>query len=285
MAAKGVYEAGEKSSYADPILRLDTASVDYYFSCETFAKRWRDQVTRDLGGSVSGEIISAHLEDWDKKWRESVHGVNVEPSWRILPIWKKFDHPPSDGKICLWMNPSLGFGAGTHPTTQLCLQVLGEAKNLKKQEILDFGSGSGILSVAAALRGARVDSVEIDPMALGSGRECASLNQVEDLIHFSEKLPALKTYDLILANILRPVLVEFSAELLVRLKRNGKLVLSGLLASDIEEVIAHYQKVALNNYKINLKSEIEQQGEWFRIIFKSTLLQEVSDLGKEKLLV
>src|SRR6185437_14290065 len=155
-------------------------------------------------------------QDWDARWKESFPGVEVPPFWHILPPW--VDAPAERGGVrVIRLNPGAGFGTGTHETTQLCLRALAErgSTRVRGRRVLDFGSGSGILSIGAALLGAQVDAVEIDPLALENSLENARLSHVENSIAFHEGLPDVPPggYPVVLANILRPVLLEHCQEL------------------------------------------------------------------------
>jgi ribosomal protein L11 methyltransferase len=202
---------------------------------------------RERSDVVVGEVEEQQAEDWDARWKASFlgaeNGFPVPPFWRILPPW------PSDknavaksfpGEITLKINPGAGFGTGTHETTQLCMGMIGEISQTRKltgRPVLDFGSGSGILSIAAALLGGRVDGVEIDPLAIDNAVENAALNGVSSQIHFSKTWGTrVVSYGLVIANILRPVLIEFSADLVARLAPGASLVLSGLIEKDVAEV-------------------------------------------------
>jgi ribosomal protein L11 methyltransferase len=134
----------------------------------------------------------------------------------------------------------VGFGDGTHPTTRLCLQAIQAlAPRGEGWRMLDFGAGSGILAIAAAHRGARVDAVEIDPAALAHARANAAHNQVA--IGLATTLDeAAGPYQLVVANILRGVLMAHAELLHARLATGGGLILSGLVATDLPEVGVRY---------------------------------------------
>jgi ribosomal protein L11 methyltransferase len=166
--------------------------------------------------------------------------------------------------------PGSGFGTGTHETTQLCLQALGHPALLKRitgQEVLDFGSGSGILSLAAARLGAsQVWGVEIDDLAIANARENASLNGLEGKVTWKlqlEEVPAQKRFPVILANILRPVLVEFVEPLLSRRASGGAVIVSGLLERDVEEVKSVYS-ARLGGQQ----PEVLALGEWRALVWR-----------------
>jgi ribosomal protein L11 methyltransferase len=134
--------------------------------------------------------------------------------------------------------PGVGFGDGSHPTTRLCLQAV---RSLVRpgMRVLDFGAGSGILSIAAVQRGAVADAVEIDPAAIAHARENAALNAVTFGLHQTlDTLPG--PYDLVVANILRKILLDHAEALCARQAPGGGLVVSGLVATDLPEVGVRY---------------------------------------------
>lgn len=184
--------------------------------------------------------------DWDAEWKASflgsARGLKVPPFWRIIPYWVSDEQAGIvEGERVIRINPGAGFGTGTHETTQLCLQALAGWKGAG--QALDFGSGSGILSIGLARLGCEVDSIEIDPLAIDNARENAKINGVGGRIRFDRDLSSAKgPYGLIVANILRPVLLEFADALVSRLSPDpgSTLVLSGLIERDVTEVVTRY---------------------------------------------
>ncbi len=265
-------DAAEAPRERDWVSNQAQASAELYFGSELEAK----SACQELGEWTGLEILGferVENQDWDAQWKASFlgngQGVKVPPFWRILPPWSlaaEANLLPSE--IVLRINPGAGFGTGTHETTQLCLQAIGEISQarggLAGKETLDFGSGSGILSIGAALCGARVRGVEIDPLANDNATENASLNGVGDRVEFARTLSSAPgTYPLVIANILKPVLLEFASELVRRMEPQGALVLSGLIESDVEEVVARYSALLLGRQAIRLES-----GEWRALVWK-----------------
>jgi len=164
--------------------------------------------------------------------------IRVPPRWQILPA----EAEAALGALPLRLASGPGFGDGSHPTTQLCLQAVSAfARRDRPWRVLDFGSGSGVLSIAGALLGASVHAVEIDPRALDHARQNLEANTVADRVRQHLTLDeATGTFDLVVANILRSVLLEFAEGLVARRAPGGTLVLSGLVSTDIPEVIAGY---------------------------------------------
>jgi ribosomal protein L11 methyltransferase len=137
-----------------------------------------------------------------------------------------------------------GWGDGTHETTQLSLQLVTFFRPPAPFRLLDFGSGSGLLSIAAARLGASVEAVEINDAAIAHAAENARANGVEAAIATHRAIPSTgPTCDVIVANILRSVLLEFAEPLVARLRAGGTLVLSGLVGMDVPEVALRYRSL------------------------------------------
>lgn len=187
------------------------------------------------GVTQLGPVEAVAPRDWMAEWKASYTGVDVAGLWSIRPTHRQEPAPYP----VLWIEPGAGFGTGTHPTTALCLEALGSGR-LDGQRVLDFGSGSGILAIAAARLGATsVAAVEIDELANDNARSNARANRVGDSILIaasSAEIPWLTpgSCDVVIANILRPVLMEHAAWLVSRLSPapHARLILSGLVTDD-----------------------------------------------------
>jgi ribosomal protein L11 methyltransferase len=248
--------------------------ADLYFASQEEASSASGDLSKIKGLSIKG-IREQEPQDWDAEWKASFlnagNGVPILPFWRVVPPWVTFE---PKGEKFIKINPGAGFGTGTHETTQLCLQALGEYSvkvPLTDQQVLDFGSGSGILSIAMAILGGRVDAVEVDSLAIDNSVENAQLNEVREQIVFAQVLhpvsadsvpQELLTYRYVVANILRPVLLEFAPQLVDRLQSGGVLVLSGLIESDVASVVERYSKLlgvpVTQTYSL---------GEWRALVF------------------
>jgi len=183
------------------------------------------------------EVSKLVDQDWERVWLASFKPIKVGTDLWVCPSWCE----PIDSKARnIVLDPGLAFGTGTHATTNMCLQWLAD-QTLEGQRILDYGSGSGILAIAAIMSGAKfAEAVDIDPLAVEACIENAKRNQVDQqmsacLPHQLEELPAA-SYDLVIANILAEVIIELRDTLLLHLKPNGKLLLTGILSSQAERV-------------------------------------------------
>lgn len=260
-------DAAEAPRERDWIGAQKEAHVELYFSSRAEA----ETAHGELKTWARGPVYEQKAEDWDAEWKKSFlnasEGVFIEPFWRILPAWVERGVPA--GERALRINPGAGFGTGTHETTQLCLRAIGEfavsrgAGLLSGSEVLDFGSGSGILAIGAALLGAQVKAVEIDELAIDNALENARINGIEKRIVYSKTMDdAPGPYPLVIANILRPVLIQFAPELVKRIAPGGRLILSGLVQGDVAEIDRVFSAL------IGSKPEVSSRGEWRGIVWR-----------------
>jgi ribosomal protein L11 methyltransferase len=149
----------------------------------------------------------------------------------------------ADDAVVVHLDPGLAFGTGTHATTALCLEWL-DGIDLRGRKILDFGCGSGILSVAALLLGAEsATAVDIDVQAIVATRRNAERNNVADRVIATLDAQSLDAgFDLVLANILAEPLIENATYVCERLEHGGYLALSGILAEQAEDVASNYKQ-------------------------------------------
>ena len=198
------------------------------------------------------------LEDqvWSRAWLEHFKPSRFGQRLWVIPSGYA---PPDPHGANLYLDPGLAFGTGTHPTTALCLKWL-DAHPPEGQTVIDYGCGSGILAVAAALLGAtQVDAVDHDPQALIATRENAVKNNTGDRVWTG--LPAeLRPMeaDLILANILANPLIELQPRLTTRVRPGGHIVLSGILRPQLDNVLESYK----NNFDIK---DVNFEDDWCRI--------------------
>ena len=170
----------------------------------------------------------------------------ITPSWHLDELSREATDAP-DGRITIVLDPGLAFGTGSHPTTHMCLQWLGE--HLRPGErVIDYGCGSGILAIAAARLGAgEVVGVDIDPQAVASTRANALVNGVEIDVRLSTEAPP-EPADVVVANILSNPLKVLAPMLSALVAPGGRLVLAGLLDRQAQEVAAAYPTIDLAVY-------------------------------------
>lgn len=175
-------------------------------------------------------------QDWVRLTQSQFEPIRITDQLWIVPSWHAAPNPDATNLV---LDPGLAFGTGSHPTTRLCLEWL--CAELKGREtVLDYGCGSGILGIAAASLGAAsVTGVDIDDNALIAAADNAQINQVSmDLRHTRE--PLHETFNVVVANILTNPLCVLAPLLAARVAPSGRLVLSGVLETQADEVIAAY---------------------------------------------
>ena len=210
-------------------------------------------------GCSEAPIRSRHTDDnsWQLGWRAFFKPTEVAPGVIVRPPWSD----ATEAKIDIIIDPGLAFGTGTHATTQLAAQLL--IKSLEGQsslKILDQGCGSGILSLIAAHLGHTVTGVEVDPMATRSANDNLPLNNFssENIKFIVADTVPQNTYDLVIANIIAPVLIDLAPQ--IKAACQSTIILSGLLKDQESQVLKAYvgwRPIERINY-----------GEWLGLILK-----------------
>lgn len=208
-------------------------------------------------------------EDWMTAWKQHYRPILIGKRLLILPAWIE---DPNQGRIAVRIDPSMAFGTGTHPTTQLCMELL-EDTVVKGQPAIDVGCGSGILSIGALKLGAsHALAVDIDNAAIRSTKENAQANGVLQGIETGlgsvsevrEGQFSIRQAPLVLANILAPVIIRlFDAGLADLLAAGGKMVLSGILETQSADVVKAAEAKGLR------KLEQRQINDWVAIVLAS----------------
>ena len=217
-------------------------------------------IAQTLGKALANTVQTSRLrdEDWERAWLGSFQATEPGPGLWVCPSWQT---PPVADAINLILDPGLAFGTGTHETTGLCLNWLARHPPIN-DAVLDYGCGSGILSIASVLLGAKqAYAVDIDPHALTATRANANQNEVSDQVFISspqEMLIAEGEAELVVANILASVIIDLSTTLTNYVSPRGTLLLTGILATQSDSVIEAFS----NNFVFN----VQQRGDWALLI-------------------
>jgi len=204
-------------------------------------------------GIASPEFRAARVEDedWVRRSQAQFGPMRCGERLWVVPSWHT---PPAPPALVVRLDPGLAFGTGSHPSTRLILNSL-ERRIRGGERVLDYGCGSGILAIAAGRLGAaELAALDIDPQALEVTRANARANGVELTTALPGELGPGR-YDLVLANILAAPLVELAPELARRTRPGGRVLLSGILSSQAEEVSAAYR----TNFACSIAA---LEGEW-----------------------
>ena len=226
------------------------------------AQRYPDAV---FGAPTLGAV---NTEDWSNSWKVHFKPLRVGKRLLIVPTWEEAAQLADD--LVIRIDPGMAFGTGGHETTRLCLELLESVMEngplLTTPSLLDLGTGSGILAIAASLLGAgRILALDIDSDAIDVARENLALNQLSDQVECgTEPLESLtESFDIILANILAEELVRLAPYLTERLNPGGSLILSGILAEKEPLVRAGFASQPLT-YLQTLRS-----GEWVAMLYRN----------------
>lgn len=177
-------------------------------------------------------------QQWERVWMDRFKPMQFGKGLWIVPGGSEV---PAQARHVLKLDPGLAFGTGTHPTTRLCLEWM-DGHDFTGQTVVDYGCGSGVLGIAAAIKGgAGVICIDNDPQALLATRDNANRNGVQDVIVcVAPEQFGPQTADVVLANILAGPLIELAPRLCATLGTGGSLVLSGILESQAQEVAHAY---------------------------------------------
>ena len=188
-----------------------------------------------FAGATIQSIAAVPEQDWVRLTQSQFEPVAVTPQFWIVPSWHAV---PAAARQVIRLDPGLAFGTGTHPTTRMCLRWIAAHAPLGPR-VLDYGCGSGILAIGAALHGAQsVDAVDIDPAAVQATQANAAANGVQLRAGLPDAAHGL--YDTVLANILATPLKVLAPLLCAHVAAGGALVLAGVLERQTEELRAAY---------------------------------------------
>lgn len=239
------------------------ATIKGYFAEEVEMDSIRSQIeprveelrTFDIDpGEVRYELKTVNEDDWANAWKQYFKPLRVSNRLTIKPTWEAYEPASEDEKI-IELDPGMAFGTGTHPTTSLCLRAL-ESVIKGGEEVIDVGTGSGILAIGAVQLGAKhVLALDLDPVAVSSARENTHLNGLEDRITIKESdlLSVLNASDptlgiqlpvkLVVANILAEIILLFIEDVYKALEPGGIYIASGIWKNK-EEVVENALKAA-----------------------------------------
>lgn len=200
-------------------------------------------------------------EDWAHAWKAHWRPMRIGRCLVVVPGWEEFSAGPDD--LVIRLDPGMAFGTGAHASTALALQAL-EREVLPGAEVLDVGTGSGILAIAAALLGAgAVTALDIDPVAVRVARENVAANGVAGRVKVEQGQAASRpaeSADLIVANIVADVLTAIGGDLLQVLRPGGTLILSGIILQEARQVAEHFDGLGLTR-----RYALEQDG-WTALV-------------------
>lgn len=219
----------------------DRSIVKALFDAADAAQEAADTLlAQDWASAVQLQSITPLIDqDWVRLTQSQFTPVPVTPTFWVVPSWHE---PPPEARTVIRLDPGMAFGTGTHPTTRMCLRWIAQqpvARRAQWSRVLDYGCGSGILAIGAALHSAQgVEAVDIDPAALQATLDNAAANGVQVATGLPER--ARGAYPLVLANILATPLKLLAPLLCGHVQAGGDLVLAGILERQADELIESY---------------------------------------------
>jgi len=191
----------------------------------------------DLGKN-SITISEVNEEEWATAWKKYYNPVKISEKFTIVPTWETYERVSSD-ELIIELDPGMAFGTGTHPTTVMCIQSLEKCVE-QGDLVIDVGTGSGILSIAAAMLGAKsVKALDLDPVAVDSAKLNVKLNKMQHVVSVSQNnlLDNIKEpVDVIVANILAEIILRFIDDAYHLLEKDGFFITSGIIQAKKQEV-------------------------------------------------
>jgi len=252
----------------------DADKVTAYFSGEqstddieqalrSFLEELRQRGFPTAGGTL--RIASVADRDWNAEWKKHFKPLAVSKKFMVKPTWETVEQP--EERFVIEIDPKQAFGTGTHATTQLMLRLL-ETRVRSGQAILDVGTGTGILAIAAAMLGARVTALDNDPVAVAAAQENIVHNRCRASVRpYCGALRSLRLpvpgYDVILANITRKVILSLMPDFLKLLKPGALLILSGILREERDALTAAFSRSG----QLGVREEMQQE-EWLGFVLQ-----------------
>jgi ribosomal protein L11 methyltransferase len=214
------------------------------------------------------EMLKVAEEDWAEAWKAHFKTQKVTSRMVIRPPWE--DYAPEAGELVVTIYPGMAFGTGRHATTLLCLRALEEVWEQDLPEaatpwqVLDVGTGTGILALAAARLGARVLAIDVDPEAVAAALKNVRLNELEERILVEPTLlhAIRQQFALILANLTTPDLLQLADSLTGHLLNGGALIISGFLQTDLPQLAERFLGLGLT------KAGFLSQDDWGTLILR-----------------
>lgn len=214
---------------------------------------------KGLGVVTAAEVKE---EDWENNWKQYYKPTKVGEKIVIKPIWEEYNKNP--GEIIVELDPGMAFGTGTHETTRMCIKAL-ERHVSEETTVFDIGTGSGILSIAAAKLGAKnVIGVDLDPVAVVSAKQNVSYNDLKNIeILYGDLMEVVKgKANIVIANIMADIIMFLTEGVKAFIEDGGYFISSGIIINKKDDVL---NKLTQCGFKIQ---EINIEGEWVCIVAK-----------------
>lgn len=276
LGSNGIVEEGPvpgpaRDQQEDCILKAyileDADTAHCIDSLKNYVRSLREAKPGQANQEPAVTISEIEDKDWNEQWKSFFQPIKVTDTIVIKPSWRKYWKRGNE--IVIELDPGMAFGTGTHSSTRLCLQQVEElaaqCSGAYDCSLLDVGTGSGILAIAAALLGIKqVTGIDIDVQAVECAKKNAANNALADRVLFEStplhKIPG--SFSIVVANILPQTLIDMKDDLISHLGPSGYLILSGIIQERAQDVIEAFRE------KLIFMRET-RDGEWSCLIFKN----------------
>jgi len=256
--------------FDESLLNIKSGAVvkAYFKQDETFNEKLEyikkkiddlDKVGLDKGeGFIT--VAKVNEEDWENNWKKYYKSTKIGENIVVKPIWEEYNK--KDDEIVLELDPGMAFGTGTHETTRMCIKAL--EKYVDNDAIVfDIGTGSGILSIAAAKLGAKnVVGVDLDPVAVASAKKNVDFNKIDniEILHGNLMEVVKGKADIVVANIIADIILLLSKDVEKFIVPGGKFISSGIILDRKDEIINKLEDCGFRIDEVNI------EGEWTCIV-------------------
>jgi ribosomal protein L11 methyltransferase len=251
----------------------ESNELSCYFSDRKWSPSFRTDVNEFLNNlkkqgklrSFSIEVTEIRNQDWNRQWEDSVVPVEVTKSVAIKPSWKEYN---GQAGIVIEIDPKMSFGTGHHETTRMMIRLLEKFVN-PEARVLDIGTGTGVLAIAAIKLGAKsCVAIDNDDWSIENARENITKNRVAEKVELIKgDLKSVPDYefDVVVANLNRNTLLYIRDEVYDRCARGGVVLVTGVLSLDEESVVASYKERGFTSV------ESLHEAEWSALVFRKSV--------------
>ncbi|MGL5411233.1 50S ribosomal protein L11 methyltransferase [Cetobacterium sp.] len=205
-------------------------------------------------------------EDYQNSWKKYLYPEKVSEKFVVKPTWREYE--PEENELVIELDPGRAFGTGSHPTTSLCLKIMEE--NIKPgNSVIDVGTGSGILMIAAEKLGATdIYGTDIDELAVEATKENLELNKISSdtaEVYLGDLISVVKDkqFDVVVANILADVILLLLKDIFKVVKKDGLIIFSGIIEDKLPEIVKQVEEKGLEIL------EIKRDKEWRALLIKA----------------
>ncbi|HMS63818.1 MAG TPA: 50S ribosomal protein L11 methyltransferase [Ignavibacteria bacterium] len=205
------------------------------------------------------EVVKLKNQNWNENWERSIEPVYIKEKIIVYPSWKKNELKNIENKILIEIDPKMSFGTGHNETTQLVLELMSDYIIGEEKKLLDFGTGTGILTIAGIKLGVEsAVAIDIDDDSISNAMEYFGRNSVKDKVKLLNKnISQIEddSFDVICANIIRSVIIDNIEHITAKINPKGKLFISGILSSEDQEILEFLTQYEFEVVDIIIKSE------------------------------